>query len=45
MLFRSTDLRKLNATMSVGATISHNGVAVKFLGGDARSASVEITRP
>ena len=40
-----TDQRKLNAPLSVGATISHNGVSVKFLGADARSASVEVTRP
>jgi M6 family metalloprotease-like protein len=40
-----TDTRKLNAPLTVGQSLTYNGVTVKFASGDATTVNVEVTRP
>ncbi len=39
------DTRKLNATLIAGQSLTHEGVTVRFVSGDASLVNVQITRP
>ncbi len=40
-----TDVRKLSRVLAVGQTLTHAGVSIRYVSGDAAGVTLEVVRP